>query len=250
MKKQLAEFLKLMSALGAVPGLKVGLKKILASDEFSIQLPGVKQRTWIRKNTSDWTAFKQVFIWKEYEYPIRFKPSTILDAGANVGYASQWFATKFPEAQIVSLEPESGNFNILEKNISDFKNIFPLKGGLWERTCFLRVISTDSGNWGFRTEEVETSASDTIKAFRIKDIMQERHWSTIDLLKMDIEGAESKVFAGDTSDWLPKVKMMFIELHDNIYRDCSKNLFKALAEYDFSVDISGENIVLFNNRFG
>src|SRR5688572_14912111 len=106
MKKQIAEYLKLMSAMGILPGLKTGLKKNMASGKFAVQLAGIPQKTWVRKGSSDWSAFKQVFIWKEYEYPIGFIPSTILDAGANVGYAAQWFARKFPGASIVSLEPE------------------------------------------------------------------------------------------------------------------------------------------------
>jgi FkbM family methyltransferase len=249
MKKQVAEYLKLMSALGTVHGVKVGIRKNMASGTFSVQLPGMKQKTWIRKGTSDWMAFKQIFIWKEYEYPIAFIPSTILDAGANVGYAAQWFARRFPGASIVSLEPETSNFTLLERNTADYKNVHLIQAGLWGRNCFLRIIPSESGNWAFRTEEVDSPASDTIKALTVTEVMQTRGWETIDLFKMDIEGAEKNVFASDAGNWLPKVKVMFLELHDNIDRDCSKNVFRALLEHDFSVDITGENIVLFNNRF-
>src|SRR5215208_2318771 len=208
MKKQIAEYLKLASVIGVVPGVKIGLQKNTASRDFAVQLPGLKQRTWIRKGTSDWNAFKQVFVWKEYEYPIPFTPSAILDAGANVGYAALWFARKFPEAKIILIEPEPGNFEMAKKNTAAYSNILPVRAGLWSRSCFLRIIPTDWGNWGFRTEEVETETEDSIRALPVTGIMDNNGWDTIDIFKMDIEGAERNVFAHGADEWLPKVKMM------------------------------------------
>lgn len=249
MKKQIAEYLKLMSSIGAAPGLKIGLKKTSATSNFGVQLPGLQDKVWIRKGTSDWNAFKQVFVWKEYAYPIPFTPATMLDAGSNVGYAALWFTRKFPNAKIISLEPETSNFEMLQKNTKPYANIQPLKAGLWGRTCFLKIIPTDWGNWGFRTEEVENETADCIRAFSVSEIMRMNNWQSIDLLKMDIEGAESNVFAADADQWLPKVKMIFLELHDNVNKDCSKNVFRALLNHDFRVDLWGENLVLINNSF-
>jgi FkbM family methyltransferase len=155
----------------------------------------------------------------------------------------------FPDAEIISLEPESSNYEMLLKNTGKHKTITPIKAGLWNKSCFLRIIKADSGNWGFRTEEVETETPDTVKAFSIQNIMNENGWHTIDILKMDIEGAESQVFKHNTETWLPKVKMVFLELHDNIDRQCSKAVFRAITKYDFSVDIWGENIILINNAY-
>jgi FkbM family methyltransferase len=249
MKKQLAEYFKLMSAMGILPGLQAGLTKNFASKDFSVKVPGLPKRTKIRKGSSDWKAFKQVFIWKEYDYPLSSTPGTILDAGANVGYASLWFTQLFPHAQIVSLEPESSNFEMLKINTSDYPNVHPIKAGLWGRSCFLKITHPDWGNWGFRTEETETEIEGSVRALNVKEIMDTYGWETIDLLKMDIEGAELNVFATGADAWLPKVKIMFLELHDNVNRDCSKNVFKALLKHDFSVDITGENIILFNNKY-
>lgn len=249
MKRQVAEYLKLMGALGAVPGLQAGLKKMLSQGEFGVQLPGLRSKAWVRKGTSDWNAFKQVFVWKEYEYPLPFIPSTILDAGSNVGYAALWFIRKYPQAQIVSLEPESTNFSMLQKNTAAYTNIQPVKAGLWGRSCFLKIIPTDWGNWGFRTEETDVETADAIKALSVREIMQTNKWETIDLLKMDIEGAERNVFDQGVEEWLPKVKMIFLELHDNIHKGCSKKVFKALLDQDFRVDLLGENLVLINNAY-
>src|SRR4030095_16496880 len=238
-----------MSAIGFAHGTKVGLKRNFSSDDFTVQLPGLTKKINIRKGTSDWKAFKQVFIWKEYEYPIPFDPRAILDAGANVGYASLWFTRKFPQAKIISLEPEDSNFKMLKKNTDGYANIFPVRAGLWSHPCFLKIIATESGNWGFRTEVSKNETDNSIGALGVNEIMDLYSWKDIDIVKMDIEGAEKIVFADGTQQWLPKVKMMFLELHDNVQKGCSKNVFNALADYDFSVDISGENLVLINNAY-
>jgi hypothetical protein len=99
---------------------------------------------------------------------------------------------------------------------------------------------------GFRTEEVEIDEPASVKALSIPDIMKEQGWKTIDILKVDIEGAESHVFDKGSDHWLPLVKLIFLELHDNIDRHCPKAVFSAILKHDFSVDVWGENIVLKN----
>lgn len=249
MRKKIAEFVKLVYVMGPIAGAAASVKSSLPSKVFKLAVPYLKEEILVRNNSSDWNVFKQVFVWREYEYPIPFTPTTILDAGANVGYAALWFNRKFPDAQIVSLEPETSNYEMLIKNTRKQKTITAVKGGLWSRSCFLRIIKTDMGNWGFRTEETEAETPDSVQAFGIADIMKKQGWNTIDILKMDIEGAESEVFRHNTETWLPKVKMIFLELHDNINRQCSKAVFSAILKQDFSVDIWGENLVLTNNAF-
>src|SRR4051812_5012592 len=120
MRKEIAEYIKLMYVMGPIAGTKASLKKNLTSRDFELNVPFLNAKIAIRNNSSDWTVFKQVFIWKEYEYPVPFIPATILDAGANVGYAALWFNRKFPNAKIISLEPENSNFEILLKNTRNY----------------------------------------------------------------------------------------------------------------------------------
>ena len=70
----------------------------------------------------------------------------------------------------------------------------------------------------------------------------------IDILKIDIEGSEKEVFQHGYADWLPKIKVLIIELHDRMVPGASAAVFSAINQYDFSVDIKGENLVFTNNR--
>jgi hypothetical protein len=66
------------------------------------------------------------------------------------------------------------------------------------------------------------------------------------LVKIDIEGAESAVFA-EPSEWLTSTAVLIIELHDWLFpwKGTSRNFFKRLGERNFDVVIRGENLLLF-----
>lgn len=249
MKKRIAELLKIIHATDLKTGLAAFYKKNGSTPAFYLNLPNNQGKIMVRRKTTDWTVFKQVFIWKEYNYPIKFNPKCIIDAGANVGYAALWFRYQFPDAAIISIEPETSNFEALKLNTNAFNTIRHIKAGLWSRPCYLKIINENKGNWAFRTEEVMTPSADSIQAVSLPQVMAEKGWDTIDVLKIDIEGAEKQLFSENTEGWLPKTKMIFLELHDHLDKNCSKAVFSALSQYDFSVDISGENLVLINNLY-
>lgn len=68
----------------------------------------------MRKNHIDEDIFKSVLVEEEYGY-LRFaeEPSVIIDAGANIGTASVYFANKYPKAKIYAIEPAADNYEIL-----------------------------------------------------------------------------------------------------------------------------------------
>ena len=71
----------------------------------------------------------------------------------------------------------------------------------------------------------------------------------IDVLKLDIEGSEKEVFEEGYENWLPKTKLLLVELHDKMKKGCSRSVLNAVNKYDFSFDIKGENIIFTNNSF-
>ena len=77
--------------------------------------------------------------------------------------------------------------------------------------------------------------------------MIEYNFPKIDILKLDIEGSEKELFETNFEDWLPKTKILIIELHDAMKTGCSKSVFNAISKYDFSFSIKGENIIFTNN---
>ena len=161
-----------------------------------IKLPNIKSLIRIRSHTSDIDCFSQVFINKEYDFPLNIKkPGLIIDGGANVGYASLFFANKFPDATIIAVEPEESNYRILKQNTAHHKRIKTVKAGIWNRTTNLRIKDPGLGKWGFMVEEISQKAPGSIRAVTIGDILKKSGYKEIDILKLDIEGAEKEVFS-------------------------------------------------------
>ena len=65
---------------------------------------------------------------------------------------------------------------------------------------------------------------------------------TIDLLKMDIEGAEREVL-GYSKGWVERVGVLIIELHERINPGAKQNYLRATRAFDFEWK-QGENFFL------
>ena len=75
-----------------------------------VRVPGLRCPIFLRAGTSDVLVFIQIFVERELEFDMNEVPSSIVDAGANIGLASLYFAHRFPAAKIVALEVDQANF--------------------------------------------------------------------------------------------------------------------------------------------
>lgn len=209
-----------------------------------VHLPDMAHPVYLRAKTSDEYIFQQIFIKKEYEISLNRKPETIIDAGANIGFAAVYFANCFPDAQIICLEPETNNYTLLKKNIQHYPNITALNKGLWDKSSSLQIIDEGLDNWGFSVRECESDTPGAVLATSLPDLQTEFSLEKLDLVKIDIEGSEKEVLSADNvHSWLSKCNTLIIELHDRMKKGTSKTLFNALSPYDAVLDLKGENLI-------
>jgi hypothetical protein len=73
---------------------------------------------------------------------------------------------------------------------------------------------------------------------------------TIDVLKIDIETSEKTVFLNNYEEWLPKVRLIIIELHDWLEPGCSTIFFEAINKMfgNYSTLVKGENTIIENGN--
>jgi FkbM family methyltransferase len=188
--------------------------------EIAVLVPGIPTPVRIRVQTSDVIVLRQVLLNREYELPVGVVPSVIIDAGANIGMTSVFFANRYPSARILSIEPEISNFKMLVKNTSAYKSVIPIHGALWGRATSVAVRGVaEFSHWGVRVSEESSTVS--APAFTVSDLMGRYGIEFIDILKLDIEGAELEVF--ETSDsWIGRVGMLAVETHDRFRPGCSR----------------------------
>jgi FkbM family methyltransferase len=239
-----------MSIFGSIKGIVIYFKvKLNRTGEIS--LSNIQYPFKLRSASSDVAIFYQIFFDKQYAIKFPFEPRTIIDAGANIGLAAIYFTNRFPKAEIISIEPETTNFQLLEDNTTLYANIKRLNMALSsESDLELIVDSVGLGHSGFITTEVSKAsevAKNKIQTISIDRLLAESEFDELDIVKIDIEGHEKEVFELNAEKWLPKTKCLIIELHDSMKKGCSTSLFKAITRHNFSMEISGENLVFLNN---
>lgn len=191
---------------------------------------------WLRSGTSDVSMFNEVFIEKEYDFEVGPAPRVIVDAGANIGLTSLWYSALYPEARIVAVEAELSNYELLVRNTAPYPNITAIHSALWWRPGKLEIQTPPgAGTAGFRTAERDEDRSrddGTVDALTIPDLLVRENIETIDLLKIDIEGAEYHIFRdGRSSDWIDRVGAITIELHDRFLPGCSRAFYAATSGF-------------------
>jgi FkbM family methyltransferase len=212
---------------------------------FCIRPRRLNREIFLRSGSSDFKCFKKVFIDEEYRSPFVEDPNLIVDAGANIGMATLYYSMLYPSARIYSIEPEESNFVLLAKNCKGLPNVTLIKAALWKDGENLVIADSDAEKWEF-TVAVGGACSggneEEVQSITISDILRISNSEIIDILKIDIEGAEREVFAQGYTDWLGSVRGIVIELHDRVIRGCTKVFYKAIEELDYHQEIRGENI--------
>jgi len=230
-------------------GIKIGLRNIFSTktkkEYGSFIIPRYKNHVFFRPKSSDIKIFEQIFMDKSLNFKISdFQPKYIVDAGANAGYVSLYFANKYPSSKIIAIEPESSNYKLLLKNIKSYKNIIPLKVALWNKGKKLQIENLESEKWSFRMVETNKDNSNVIEGLTLANIMNKFKIEKIDILKLDIEGGEKQLFSSNYKNWLDKVKLIYIELHDRHIKGCSKSFYHAICQYDFEQFIHKRLLVI------
>lgn len=209
---------------------------------------------------SDSAVLRQIFFLREYEplvhifldqgFPMQHLH--IIDAGANVGYTSRYLLSNFPGSTIVCIEPDDENAKILEQNLSaeiEDGQVHVYRKALMD----LDDVNIET-NRNFRDGKdyaiaVAISPNRTdLKSITTTSLMKRHGWEYIDILKIDIEGAERYVFNA-TADlsFLENVKVIAIEIHDEFgIRESINNI---LRKKDFILFRNAETTFGINNRF-
>jgi FkbM family methyltransferase len=149
----------------------------------------------LRIDTSDFCAYRDVLIFRSKSYDPGipgFSPNIIVDAGAHIGMASVLFALKYPTARIIAVEPEPSNFAVLIRNTAPYKTITPIRAALWREDGEVTLGASNAHPKG--AFQVVENGQQRVRAITLGTLMRETGMDSIDLLKVDIEGAEVEVF--------------------------------------------------------
>lgn len=167
----------------------------------------------------------------------------IIDCGANVGVSVLYFKKIFPNSQIVAFEADKRIFTVLKRNVEKFNDgmVTLVNKGLWNKEGKLNFIDEGADGGRICENEIPSDGLDIveIESIRLRDYLN----VNVDLLKIDIEGAEAIVLE-DCKDVLNNVKNIFVEFHSKVSNSQELDrILKILRDNGFRYYIESSTII-------
>lgn len=184
---------------------KINILKIFAPDSLSF--------IW---------QYKEIFADESYKFQTDSSNPVIYDCGANIGISCLYFSSNYLNSKIKAFEADPNIVKILNENLSknNISNVEVIGKAVW--------INNDGVEISLEGSDGASIYSNTnlikVSSIRLKDMIEKE--SKIDVLKMDIEGAEYEVLK-DCKNSLSSVENMFIEYHS--FTNSNQNLSEILS---------------------
>lgn len=224
------------------------------------------RKFYYRAGTSDSGVIRQVLLQEDYSLQrlkrfadlavyaeklmVQGLNPLIVDAGANIGASSVYFALKYPSARVVAIEPGAGNHSLLTIN-SIGLNVEALLGAVASTSGFMSVLDVGEGFWGLRTGPLTSTHTGldvpTVTVNSIYQVYASSHFPFI--TKIDIEGGEMELFSRNL-EWVNQTPCIIIELHDWLLPGCgtSRSFLQCISGLDRDFVHIGENIFSIANN--
>lgn len=227
------------------------------------------KRRWIRLQARDWTdckVIRQIYTQHDYglgklrrscELDALYKGITeagrrplIIDCGANCGMSLRYFAETYEEAQVIGVEPDPSNCAAARRNVAQFgARVEVVCAAIGSRKSTAALHDPGEGNWGLRVLPCEGGP---VQVLTVEDLLARHALQDASpfLLKVDIEGFESDLFAANTA-WIDRFPLIVIELHDWLLprQGTSRAFLAEVSRRDRDFVYIGENVFSISNTF-
>lgn len=179
-----------------------------AGSEAEIRFRKLQAPIVIRRRTSDWGSVANNVVREEWgQFTMDREPSVVIDAGAYIGDTASYFLSRFRGAKVIALEPNPRSFELARRNLSSYRErCILMPAALWTEDG---VVCLSEGELGAQVTETGMSVS----AVSMPSILESLDLEMIDILKMDIEGAEYEVLASGAQSWMRRVEWILLETH-------------------------------------
>jgi FkbM family methyltransferase len=154
-----------------------------------------------------------LFVREALRFESRQPAPRILDCGANIGLATLYFKRLYPQARVTAYEADPALHALLAENVR--------RNGAADVNVVHAAVWTENGTVDFRCEGADSGTIDQfasdlrgttqkVPSVRLSTLLEAE---PIDLLKLDIEGAELDVLS-DCRDALRNVTAMALDVHE------------------------------------
>ncbi|MGH7898205.1 MAG: FkbM family methyltransferase [Candidatus Binatia bacterium] len=155
--------------------------------------------------------------------------ASVIDVGANIGFftveLARWVSGG---GKVLALEPDPLNYGRLERTLA--------RVGVAARVEAIQAAAAEAPGEGFLELNPDNPADHKlgpsgvrVRFVTIDDLVRERSWPVVSLIKIDVQGAEPRVLEGARETLARFRPAIFIEIHDASLRHYGSSA-RALVE--------------------
>ncbi len=198
---------------------------------------------YLRPSSTDISTVREIFLRQEYAWAAERLPVAplIVDVGANIGLASRYFLHHRPQAQILAIEALPDTYAVTQKNLGlpeIAKQCRVVNVAIWSTNDQISISVPTPG--AFSRATVGEAGEVLVRSCRLETLLEQEGIDHVDLLKVDVEGAEVEMFRSADA-WLGKIQALAIEFHDDSRSQC--HFDDAMARHGFQIMQASDHTV-------
>ena len=234
----------LLRVFGMSGYLRLVYARLLRHTHCKIGAKGFERSFFIRPGDSDADVIVQVYDQNEVYPPIKPKVNAILDAGANIGITARYLLDAFPGARLVAIEPDGENCELFRKNVTDSQVVL-LRAGLWDCNEPLQISNPSSRSWTYQMKVADSEGrDDVVEGITLEAALHAGNMDHFDVIKIDIEGAEERIFVDEWRHIFAQASLIFVESHG---AEIAEGIEKYLQSLGFLITEQGDMTVGYRN---
>jgi len=177
--------------------------------QLSLQLGSASYRVALKTRT-ELDVLQEVGLEDEYRRADEIPATTIVDLGASIGLATLRLLSSHPEAHVVAVEADPVLIPRLRANVAGLP-VTVIHAAVGSSGGERQFFRSDIDSWGNSLEHTsETQTAVTVPAISLGDLLDTNNLDRVDLLKLDVEGAEWEILDGLLD---PRIKAVIGEIH-------------------------------------
>jgi len=169
-----------------------------------------------------------------HEYEAAGEPRVIFDLGANAGFATLYFSRRYPDATIVAVEPDPVTYKRLEHNVGNLPRVTLLRQAVGDTEGPVRFFPSKNSVASSLIAREGAEPPVEVTGATVASLMAAAGVGRVDLLKVDIEGAE---FAALGVAPLDRVGELIVELHYDLVHADEESVRELLEGFGFQIEV-------------
>jgi FkbM family methyltransferase len=191
--------------------------------------------------------YEQFFTDKIYEnfFNQIDKLETVVDVGANVGLFTE-LCLQRGSGKVFALEINEKAINTFENVHSKNNQVKLIKEGLSSQEGEIEIFTDPENSLVssiYSTHTAGLSQKSKIKVIGLSDLLKRESIEKIDLIKIDVEGAEYDIFRGVSIEDLSKINYILMEFHDNFGNILREDILNKLESAGFEYKIYQDDCI-------